>query len=320
MTDTNRVDHQKLRTVTTIEEVRAAVAHARRAGRRIGFVPTMGALHAGHVSLMLAAKQAGAYLVASVYVNPTQFGPKEDFRQYPRTLEADQAACAQAGVDLIFAPRDEEMYPPGDQTRVRPGRLAESLCGACRPGHFEGVCTVVAKLFNIVQPDIGYFGQKDAQQAVILRRMVKDLCMPVRIEVCPLIREPDGLAMSSRNARLSPEERQKALCLYRALCLGRDRLSEGERSIGKITAEMHASIVQNAAGATVDYLSIVDPETLEPLAESGGRWIIQNQTHRLRAGATVTESRGRVMLAGAVRIGATRLIDNILVDAPGGHT
>ena len=254
----------------------------------------MGALHEGHVSLMHAAKKAGTYVVVSIYVNPTQFGPKEDFRQYPRTMETDRAACAKASVDLIFAPTDAEVYPPGDQTRVRPGKLSETLCGACRPGHFEGVCTVVAKLFNIVQPDVAYFGQKDAQQAVIIRRMVKDLCRPMRIEICPLIREPDGLAMSSRNVRLSPEERQKALSLYQALCLGRDRLSAGERSVGRITAEMWSSIVQNGAGVSVDYLSIVDPETLEP----------------------VTEPRGRVMIAGAIRVGATRLIDNILLDAP----
>ena len=294
MTGTTGADHGEPRAVTTIEEVRAAVAHARRAGRKIGFVPTMGALHEGHVSLMHAAKKAGTYVVVSIYVNPTQFGPKEDFKQYPRTMEMDRAACAKASVDLIFAPTDAEVYPPGHQTRVQPGKLSETLCGACRPGHFEGVCTIVAKLCNVVQPDVAYFGRKDAQQAVIIRRMVKDLCMPMRIEICPLIREPDGLAMSSRNVRLSPEEQPQALSLYRALCLGRDRLSAGERSVGRITAEMRSSIVQNGAGVSVDYLSIVDPETLEP----------------------VTESNGRVMIAGAIHVGATRLIDNILVDAP----
>ena len=276
----------------TIAEVRACVAQARKAGESIGFVPTMGALHAGHIGLVEAAKKAGTYVVVSIYVNPTQFGPKEDFTQYPRTMDLDRAACAKAGVDLIFAPSNEEMYPPGDQTRVRPGKLAEPLCGAFRPGHFEGVCTVVAKLFNIVQADIAYFGQKDAQQAVVIRRMVNDLCMPIRIEVCPLIREPDGLAMSSRNARLGPEEREKALCLYKALSLGRDRLLAGERSVGRIAAEMRASIVENGAGVSVDYLSIVDPETLEPVAEP----------------------KGRMLVAGAIRVGAVRLIDNLLVD------
>jgi pantoate--beta-alanine ligase len=229
-------------------------------------------------------------------VNPTQFGPNEDFTQYPRTFETDREACRQAGVELIFAPTDAEMYPPGDQTRVRPGPLAETLCGLSRPGHFEGVCTVVAKLFNIVQPDAAYFGRKDAQQAVIIRRMVRDLCMPVRIVVCPLVREPDGLAMSSRNARLSPEERRKALCLYGALCRGRDMLLSGERRPGRIIAAMRDVVAETGPGVTIDYLSIVDPETLE----------------------AVPEPCGQVMAAGAVRVGAVRLIDNLLVDVPRG--
>ncbi len=280
--------------VRRVEEVREAVAKARQAGRTIALVPTMGALHAGHLSLVQAAKKSGAFVVVSVYVNPTQFGPQEDYRQYPRDLEADREACQAAGGDLIFAPADEQMYPPGDQTRVRPGRLAGPMCGAHRSGHFEGVCTVVAKLFNAVQPDVAYFGQKDAQQAVVLRRMACDLCMPIRIEVCPLVREPDGLALSSRNARLSPEDREKSLDLYRALCLGRDRLLGGERSIGRIIASMR-EIVARHPELTIEYLSIVDPETLE----------------------AITAPQGRVMVAGAVRIGRTRLIDNLLVDLEG---
>ena len=281
--------------VEQIHQVRNSVAAARAAGRNIGFVPTMGALHAGHASLMDAARAHGDYVVASIYVNPTQFGPNEDFSRYPRTFEADRTICEQHGVELIFVPGNTEIYPPNDQTRVRPGALADTLCGPFRPGHFDGVCTVVAKLFNIVQPDVAYFGQKDAQQAVIIRRMVADLCMPVHIEVCPLIRDADGLALSSRNARLSPEQRREALCLFQALSIARDLLLSGEKSSGRIIAAMRARIV---AGAIVDYLSIVDPETL----------------------ADLPMPRGRVMVAGAIRLGDIRLIDNLLVDVPHGST
>ncbi len=284
--------------MTTIAEVRDLVDKARSAGRTIGFVPTMGALHAGHISLVEASKRAGDWTVASIYVNPTQFGPNEDLQKYPRTMEADLGACRRAGVDAVFAPSDAEVYPLGDQTRVQPGALANTLCGLWRPGHFAGVCTVVAKLFNIVQPDVAYFGQKDAQQAVVIQRMATDLCMRLRIEVCPLVREPDGLAMSSRNVRLTPQQRAQALCLYQSLCTGRDALSAGESSIGRIIARMRAKIAEFGTGIAVDYLSIVDPQTLEP---------IQQPT-------------GRVMLAGAVRIGDVRLIDNLLVDLPARQT
>jgi pantoate--beta-alanine ligase len=274
--------------------VRTTLAQARAAGRSIAFVPTMGALHAGHVSLVEAArKDRKAFVVVSIYVNPTQFGPQEDLQKYPRTLDADRATCAKAGADLIFAPRDDEIYPPGDQTRVHPGPLAAGLCGAFRPGHFEGVCTVVAKLFSIVQPDIAYFGQKDAQQAVIIKRMVKDLCMPIRIEVCPLIRDPDGLAMSSRNARLSIEDRSKALSLYESLSRGKQMLTEGGHTTGQILAAMRA-IISAKGDISVDYLAIVDPETLVELDKPAGR----------------------VMLAGALHVGDVRLIDNLLVDLP----
>jgi pantoate--beta-alanine ligase len=279
--------------VSRIAEVRSAVTQARKAGRTVAFVPTMGALHAGHVSLMQAAKKSGAFVVVSIYVNPTQFGPREDLAKYPRTLEADGALCAEAGVDLIFAPADGEIYPPGDETRVRPGAMADRLCGPFRPGHFEGVCTVVAKLFNIVQPDIACFGQKDAQQAVIIRRMVKDLLTPIRIEVCPIVRDADGLALSSRNARLDPAQRAGALSLYRSLCVGRDKLMGGERSMGRIIAAMRETIAA-AGNHTVDYLAIVDPETLRD----------------------VETPSGRLMLAGAMRLGDVRLIDNLLVDLP----
>jgi len=280
-----------MRIVHAISEVRGAINLARKRGSTVAFVPTMGALHAGHISLIEAARRPGAYVVVSIYVNPTQFGPGEDFGQYPRTLEADARGCQQAGVDLLFLPSDAEMYAPGDQTRVRPGRLAETLCGPFRPGHFEGVCTVVAKLFNIVQPDVAYFGRKDAQQAVIIRRMVADLAMPMRIEVCPIVREADGLAMSSRNARLSPEHRAIAPRLHQALCLGRDRLRMGETSPGKVIAAMRGYLAENTS-IRVDYLSIVDPETLEDLDRPAAR----------------------LMLAGAIRIGDVRLIDNLLCE------
>ncbi|RIK62822.1 MAG: pantoate--beta-alanine ligase [Planctomycetota bacterium] len=277
-----------------VRDAREAINRARAAGRRIGFVPTMGALHAGHVSLIEASRKAGCYTVVSIYVNPTQFGPNEDFSAYPRTFEADLAACAAAGVELVFVPDNSEMYPPGDETRVQPGRLAETLCGPFRPGHFEGVCTVVAKLFNIVVPDLAFFGQKDAQQAAIIRRMVRDLCMPVTVEVCPLIRDADGLALSSRNVRLSPEQREKSLALYRALCAAQEMLRGGERSMGRIIAAMRAVIAAHAE-IRVEYLSIVDPESLEDLSAP----------------------RDRMLVAGAIRVGDVRLIDNLLVELRG---
>lgn len=252
----------------------------------------MGALHAGHVSLIHAASTApNPFIIVSIYVNPTQFGPQEDFAAYPRTLEADVAACSEAGAHLVFSPSNAEVYPPGDQTRVVPGPLADALCGPYRPGHFEGVCTVVARLFNIVEPDIAYFGQKDAQQAIIIRRMVTDLRMPVQIEVCPLIRDQDGLALSSRNARLSPEDRARSLVLYRALCTGRDKIVAGETSVGRTIAAMKA-VIAREVDVTVDYLSIVDAETL----------------------ADLSTPQGRMMIAGAIRLGGVRLIDNMLVD------
>lgn len=278
----------------SIASVRPAIAAARAGGRTIGFVPTMGALHAGHVSLIDRCRADGCFTVVSIFVNPTQFGPNEDLNRYPRTFDADRTACERAGVDVIFAPTAEEMYPPGEQTRVRPGRLADTLCGPFRPGHFEGVCTVVAKLFNIVQPDVAYFGQKDAQQALILRRMAIDLAMPVQIVTCPIVRDADGLALSSRNALLSREERSHALALYRALCIGRDAILRGEASIGRIVAAMRNAVVQSAGSAVIDYLSLVNPDTLEP----------------------ITPHCPRVLIAGAIRLGGVRLIDNLTVEIP----
>ncbi|HVP13558.1 MAG TPA: pantoate--beta-alanine ligase [Phycisphaerae bacterium] len=280
--------------VTTVKDIREAVRRARGQGRTIGFVPTMGALHRGHVSLIEASTKDRHWTVVSIYVNPTQFGPNEDFAKYPRTFDADRDACRSAGAELIFVPQDPEIYPPGDQTRVIPGALAETMCGLSRPGHFVGVCTVVAKLFNIVQPDVAYFGRKDAQQALIIQRMVRDLHMPINIVLCPLIRERDGLAMSSRNTRLDTEQRAQALCLHKALCRGRDDLKSGETSTGRIIAAMRATAAEIAPAAVIDYLTIVDPQTLAP----------------------IVKPTGRVMIAGAVRVGDVRLIDNILVDLP----
>ncbi|MCZ6698723.1 MAG: pantoate--beta-alanine ligase [Planctomycetota bacterium] len=279
-----------LETVTSVEHLRSAVADARRANRTIGFIPTMGALHAGHVSLFEASRRNNDFTIVSIFVNPTQFGPGDDFDRYPRTLDADRAICDAAAAQVLFVPQHEDVYPKGDQTRVRPGPLADGLCGPFRPGHFEGVCTVVAKLFGLVQPDVAYFGQKDAQQVAIIRRMVVDLRMPLRIEACPIVREPDGLALSSRNAYLEPDQRRPSLCLYQALTTGRDMLRAGE-SVNDAVAAMRERL-ERTSGVSVDYVSVVDPDSLDP----------------------VTDTKSRLMVAGAIRIGSCRLIDNVLMD------
>ncbi len=279
-----------LETVTSVAHLRSAVADARRANRTIGFIPTMGALHAGHVSLIEAARRNGDFTIVSIFVNPTQFGPGDDYDRYPRTLDADRAICDAAAAHVLFVPQYEDVYPKGDQSRVRPGPLADGLCGPFRPGHFEGVCTVVAKLFCMVQPDVAYLGQKDAQQVAIIRRMVEDLRMPVRIEACPIVREPDGLALSSRNAYLEPDQRRRSLCLYQALTAGRDMLRAGE-SVKDAVAAMRERL-ERTSGVSVDYVSVVDPDSLEP----------------------VTATKSRLMVAGAIRIGSCRLIDNVLMD------
>ncbi|HJZ58548.1 MAG TPA: pantoate--beta-alanine ligase, partial [Gemmataceae bacterium] len=214
--------------VTTIAEVRAAVAQARRRGQSVGLVPTMGALHAGHTALIRAARAASGFVVVSIFVNPTQFGPNEDFARYPRTLEADQKACADAGAELIFAPSVEEIYPDDAVTFVEVTKLQDVLEGPSRPGHFRGVCTVVAKLFNIVQPDVAHFGAKDYQQARIIVQMVRDLNMPVQVRVEPTVREPNGLALSSRNRYLTPEQRAAAPGISKALQNVRSRALAGE--------------------------------------------------------------------------------------------
>ncbi len=279
-----------MNTVTNVSECRQAITAARKSGKSIGFVPTMGGLHEGHASLIRRSRDAGDFVVVSIFVNPTQFGAGEDFSRYPRPIENDAALCRSSGCSLLFNPEVSEIYPPGDETRVRPGRLADGMCGPFRPGHFEGVCTVVARLFNIVQPDTAYFGQKDAQQAVIIRRMVADLRFPTRIEVCPIVREPDGLAMSTRNAYLSPEQRKQAASLYRGLRTGQELIQRGERNAGKVVFAIRA-VLDDAGPSHIDYIAVVDPETL----------------------AEQDEISPPVMIALAVRLEGARLIDNLIV-------
>jgi len=276
--------------VTTIAEVRAAVADARRRGLTVGFVPTMGALHEGHAALVRAARRDTGFVVVSVFVNPTQFAPNEDFATYPRTLEADQKVCAEAGADLIFAPSAAEMYPEGSSTVVEVTGLQDVLCGASRPGHFRGVCTVVLKLFNIVLPDVAFFGAKDFQQARLVRQMVRDLNVPVRVQVEPTVREPDGLALSSRNRYLSPEQRAAAPAVYRALQAVRSRALAGETDAARLESALHAELAA-IPGARVDYARILDADTLRPPA-------------RLDRPAVA---------AVAVVLGTTRLIDNLTI-------
>jgi pantoate--beta-alanine ligase len=278
---------------TGIAEVRRAVTKARRRGLSVGLVPTMGALHAGHVSLIRAARAETRFVAVSIFVNPTQFGPSEDFGRYPRPLEQDLEVCGREGTDLAFVPEVTTLYPPGFRTYVEVQGFQEVLCGASRPGHFRGVATVVLKLFHVVQPDVAYFGQKDAQQARIIRQMVRDLDVPVEVRTCPIVRDADGLALSSRNQYLTPEQRRHAPVLHRALEEARALVEGGERDAAVVRRAV-AERLASAPGAAVDYAEVVDYDTLGPL-------------NRLR---------GQVMVAVAVRFGGTRLIDNVLLDVP----
>lgn len=280
-----------MKLVHSISEMRALCRAARARGARLGLVPTMGALHEGHLSLVKAAREKSDLVAASIFVNPTQFGPNEDFTRYPRTLENDCALFEQAGVELVFAPSVEEMYPQGAVTWVVVEGLSDRLCGKSRPGHFRGVTTVVAKLFHIVEPDLAFFGQKDAAQVAIIRRMVRDLNMPVQIEVCPIVREPDGLAISSRNAYLSPEERGAALVLYRSLMRIQKLFADGEHNSAKLIGAAKQEFSAEPA-ARLDYVEVVNPESLE-------------------AETFVTN---RALAAVAAFVGQTRLIDNILLE------
>ncbi len=279
--------------VKTIPEVRRIVADAKRHGKLVGFVPTMGALHEGHLSLIKRCRDETGFVVVSIFVNPIQFGPHEDFERYPRTFEQDVALCAEHKVDLIFAPEVEMMYPAGFCTYVTLEQLGERFEGECRPGHFRGVATVVLKLFNIVMPDVAYFGQKDAQQARIVQQMVGDLDVPVEIRVCPTIREPDGLACSSRNQYLSAGQRQRALALSRALFAARDLIAAGERNPQTVRARMH-EILATEPGVALDYAELVHPDTFEPVK-------------------TLADE---VLAIVAARVGPTRLIDNMPITVP----
>lgn len=273
------------------EELRAACERARAAGARVAIVPTMGALHDGHMALCAEAKRRADFVVVSIFVNPTQFGPNEDFGRYPRTLEADRRRCEQAGVDVVFAPSRDAMYPPGDETRVRVERTARALCGEHRPGHFEGVCTVVAKLFNLAGRSTAVFGRKDYQQWRVICRMTRDLLLPVEVVGVSTVREADGLALSSRNAYLSAADRERALAIARGLSDAVRAYESGERRASALRAAVAAHV--EPAADSVDYIELATAEDVQPFADD----------ERIESSA---------VLAVAVRIGGTRLIDNVV--------
>lgn len=277
----------------TVREVRAWMKLARADGKTVGFVPTMGYFHEGHLNLMRRAKAECDLCVVSLFVNPTQFGPSEDFQRYPRDFARDAAMAESVGVDLLFAPEVEEMYPEGYQTYVEVTEVTRRLEGEARPGHFRGVATVCTKLFNIVQADRAYFGKKDYQQLKVIQRLVRDLNIPTEIVPCETVREPDGLAMSSRNVYLKPDERQAATVLYRALCAGRDAILAGERD-GKRVQALVERVIATEPLVKPEYVDVADAETLEPL----------------------TDLHGEVLISLAARVGVARLIDNITVTVP----
>ncbi|MBN1972092.1 MAG: pantoate--beta-alanine ligase [Sedimentisphaerales bacterium] len=275
----------------TIKLARKNVSAARKQGKTIGLVPTMGALHRGHISLIEAAKKKCDYVVVSIFVNPTQFGPSEDFGKYPRPLEEDLKMCKKAGADLVFNPSVEEMYPEKNITWVNVEKITENLCGRSRPRHFRGVTTVCTKLFNIVAPDMAFFGQKDAQQAIVIKRMVADLNMPLKIIVCPTVREQSGLALSSRNKYLSEQEREDAAYIYKSLQKCKEMIDSGGRNTETLINEMR-NILQQKKSIKIEYISIVDEKTLE----------------------NIDYIQDKALAAVAVRIGSTRLIDNFPID------
>lgn len=279
--------------VTKAAELRATLAPVRGRGLRIGFVPTMGALHGGHASLITLARTHSDYVVVSIFVNPTQFGPKEDFDRYPRPLEADLQVCRQHGAQLVFVPTVAEIYPAGFQSFLEVSSLQRRWEGERRPGHFRGVATVVAKLFNLVQPDVAFFGQKDAQQCRVIEQMVADLAWPIDLMIGPTVREADGLALSSRNAYLTPEQRQQAPVLWKALQRAESLILAGERRAAIIESAMREQL-ETAPDAQIDYAVAVDHRTLEPLSELVGP----------------------ILLLVAVRFGSTRLLDNLPMVLP----
>jgi len=279
-----------MRVISTVAEMQAICREVRRSGKSLGFVPTMGALHEGHLSLVRSARSHNQAVAASIFVNPLQFGPNEDFSKYPRAMERDKALLEAEKVDLLFAPSAEEMYPKGAVTEVYVAGLSEKLDGKSRPGHFKGVTTVVAKLFEIVRPDRAYFGQKDAAQVAVLRKMVHDLNMDVELIVCPIVRERDGLAMSSRNAYLTAEQRKRALVLNRALMRVQATADRGEKNAAALR-EAGKQVIGEEPGARLDYFEIVDANTLDPVED-------------ISKGALV---------AVAAYVGTTRLIDNLVL-------
>jgi pantoate--beta-alanine ligase len=280
-----------VRIIRRIKEISKLSLKNRLKRIKIGFVPTMGALHQGHLSLIRQARRENSFVVVSIFVNPIQFGPKEDFKKYPRRLKRDANLCRKEGVDIIFFPSVKEMYSDNFKTYVTVKDLSDVLCGKSRPGHFQGVTTIVTKLFNIVQPDTAYFGQKDAQQAIIIKKMVEDLNMPVKIKILPTIRQIDGLALSSRNVYLNDKERKDALVLSSALKLARNLIEKGEKDTLKIIDRMK-KMIQMKKTAKIDYISIVDLDNLRP----------------------ISRIKGNCLIALAVWIGKTRLIDNIVIN------
>jgi pantoate--beta-alanine ligase len=280
--------HESMNVIKSVTEMQAFSEASRNQGKKISFVPTMGYLHQGHAHLMQEARKLGDVLIVSIFVNPTQFGPGEDFEKYPRDWERDAQLCESAGVDVIFAPTAEEMYPQGYQTSITVSQVSRNLCGASRPTHFQGVATVVAKLFNCVKPHVALFGEKDFQQLVVIQRMVKDLNMDIQIIGVPTVREQDGLAMSSRNTYLSADERMSALSLSRGLIRARELFQRGERS-AHVLIETVREMIEKEQGTAVDYIKICDRETLKD----------------------VDTIAGPAVMALAVKIGKARLIDNI---------
>jgi pantoate--beta-alanine ligase len=277
--------------VKTIKQAKKIISEVKLKNKTIGFVPTMGALHEGHLSLITQSKKDCDFVVVSIFVNPAQFGPKEDYKKYPRNFENDRAFLIKEKIDLLFFPEVEEMYPENFSAFVAEGFLGKFLCGKSRPGHFQGVCTVVAKLFNIINPDIAYFGQKDFQQARIIEKMTCDLNFPLKIKVMPIIRDTDGLAMSSRNKYLSVSERKDALILSQSLALAKKLILNGEKNC-KIIKNKIRNVIVSKKSAKIDYIEIADAETLIPKAKLSGT----------------------VLIAVAVHIGKVRLIDNIVVN------
>lgn len=286
-----------MKIIRSLKKIKRELNREHRKGRSIGLVPTMGYLHEGHLSLIRRARAENDLVVVSIFVNPAQFGPNEDYLEYPGDMRKDSALCKNEGVDYIFCPSVKAVYPKGYSTYVEVERLTENLCGKFRPVHFRGVATVVTKLLNVVNPDIAYFGHKDAQQAIVIKRMTKDLNMGVAIKVMPTVREKDGLAMSSRNVYLSPDERRIAPTVYRALQLARDLIKLGDRDTANIISEMRKML--SPVASKIDYISIVDPKDLIEIKTGSGK---------IPAG-------GKVLVAVAVWIGETRLIDNIEVKA-----